>query len=523
MTTLADTPLRGSTPPRPDGRAAVEDRHAPVTDTLTVDGPRLRGRIPYGVESRDMGGWREVIEPGALAGARLDDLVATVDHAGVPIGRHPRTLELEDRADALHWSVELPESRSDVREAVERGDLRSGSWRMIVGREEWRGEVRHVHAIAELRDVAVVTIPAYTAAATEYRAAPEQTTEAAPVAQDTPSPEEGRPMRTEDRQQEAAPTGGLVVEDRTAQVEQRTIEDRVATALRSVRKGETRSLDTVNADPITPTEQATVLFDALRASSIALASGLLVIPTTRESIAWPQLVTSVDPSWVAEGALIPVGDPVFAELKAVPRKLAHRVVFSNEVADDSEPAIIDVLNQHLALMLGLKLDLAIFEGNAANGIRGLKFTPGIQTISMGTNGAPLTSYAPLVRAVGRLRSANVPGPYAIATHPDVLTELELLEDADGNQKARPAALPPIYTSSLLSTTETAGTSTTTRSAYVYSPSQVALVRRADATIEVDRSRLFDTDQSEMRGKLRADLLVPNVASVVRITGITPAA
>jgi HK97 family phage major capsid protein len=516
MTTLADThrPTAGT----------VEDRRAPVGDTLTVDGPRLRGRIPYGVESRDMGGWREVIEPGALSGAKLDDLVATVDHAGVPIGRHPRTLELEDRTDALHWSVELPESRSDVREAVERGDLRSGSWRMIVGRDEWRGEVRHVHSIAELRDVAVVTVPAYTASATEYRAAPEQTApEAAPAATNTPSPQEGRPMQTEDRQQEAAPTAGLVVEDRTAQVEQRTIEQRVATALRSVRKGETRSLDTVNADPITPTEQATVLFDALRASSIALASGLLVIPTTRESIAWPQLVTSVDPSWVAEGALIPVGDPVFAELKAVPRKLAHRVVFSNEVADDSEPAIIDVLNQHLALMLGLKLDLAIFEGNAANGIRGLKFTPGIQTISMGTNGAPLTSYAPLVRAVGRLRSANVPPPYAIAAHPDVLTELELLEDADGNQKARPATLPPIYTSSLLSTTETAGTSTTTRSAYVYSPSQLALVRRADATIEVDRSRLFDTDQSEMRGKLRADLLVPNVASVVRITGITPAA
>jgi HK97 family phage major capsid protein len=513
MTTLADTQ-------RPTA-GAVEDRRAPVGDTLTVDGPRLRGRIPYSVESRDMGGWREVIEPGALSGAKLDDLVATVDHAGVPIGRHPRTLELEDRAEALHWSVELPESRSDVREAVERGDLRSGSWRMIVGRDEWRGDVRHVHEIAELRDVAVVTVPAYTASATEYRAAPEQTTEAAPVATNTAEAEEA-PMQTEDRQQEA-PTAGLIVEDRTAQVEHRTIEQRVATALRSIRKGETRSLDTVNADPITPTEQATVLFDALRASSIALASGLLVIPTTRESLAWPQLVTSVDPSWVAEGAVIPAGDPAFAELKATPRKLAHRVIFSNEVADDSEPAIIDVLNQHLATMLGLKLDLAIYEGNAANGIRGLKFTPGIQTISMGTNGGALTSYAPFIRAVGRLRSANVPGPYAVATHPDVLTELELLEDADGNQKARPATLPPIYTSSLLSTTETAGTASTTRSAYVYSPSQLALVRRADATIEVDRSRLFDSDQSEMRGKLRADLLVPNPVGVVRITGILPAA
>ena len=88
------------------------------------------------VESRDLGGWREVIEPGALNGAKLDDLVATVDHVGIPIGRYPTTLELEDRADGAHWSVQLPESRSDVREAVERGDLRAGSWRMVVSSDE---------------------------------------------------------------------------------------------------------------------------------------------------------------------------------------------------------------------------------------------------------------------------------------------------------------------------------------------------------------------------------------------------
>src|SRR3954471_9008055 len=106
----------------------VEERSEP----LGVDGRLLRGRIPYGVESRDMGGWREVIAPGALRNTRLADLVATVDHVGVPIGRHPTPVPLDDRADGLHWSVDPPQSRADVREAVERGDLRAGSWRMVV-------------------------------------------------------------------------------------------------------------------------------------------------------------------------------------------------------------------------------------------------------------------------------------------------------------------------------------------------------------------------------------------------------
>ena len=93
----------------------------------------------------------EVIEPTALRGARLDDLTLTVEHAGVPLGRYPRTLELQERSDGLHWSAEPPQSRQDVIEAVQRGDLRAASWRMRVGRDEWHGDVRHVQEIAELR------------------------------------------------------------------------------------------------------------------------------------------------------------------------------------------------------------------------------------------------------------------------------------------------------------------------------------------------------------------------------------
>ena len=119
------------TRPTPD---TVEQRTA--ADTAIV-GKRLRGIVPYGVESRDLGGWREIIEPGALAGAKLDDLIALVDHTGIPIGRFPTTLDIEDRDDGLHWSVSLPESRSDLREAIERGDLRAGSWSMIVGADRW--------------------------------------------------------------------------------------------------------------------------------------------------------------------------------------------------------------------------------------------------------------------------------------------------------------------------------------------------------------------------------------------------
>ncbi|MBA3821916.1 MAG: HK97 family phage prohead protease, partial [Deltaproteobacteria bacterium] len=139
---------------------SVEQRTAPATAAAVpiVDGRRLRGVIPYGVESRDLGGWREVIDRGALDGADIADLIATREHDRARLlGRHPSTLQVEDRGDGFHWAVELPGSPvgEDVRVAVERGDLRSTSWRMVVERDRWDGDVRHIERIAELRDVTV--------------------------------------------------------------------------------------------------------------------------------------------------------------------------------------------------------------------------------------------------------------------------------------------------------------------------------------------------------------------------------
>ena len=80
---------------------------------------------------------------------------------------------------------------------------------------------------------------------------------------------------------------------------------------------------------------------------------------------------------------------------------------------------------------------------------------------------------------------------------------------------------PVHVSGQLSTTETQGTATTASSIYVYNASEVVYVRRSEIELELDRSRLFNSDQSELRAKLRGDLIVPNPTAVVRILGVTP--
>jgi HK97 family phage major capsid protein len=114
--------------------------------------------------------------------------------------------------------------------------------------------------------------------------------------------------------------------------------------------------------------------------------------------------------------------------------------------------------------------------------------------------------------VGLLRKANAPEPYVLACHPDVRTALEALQDTTGQPVQPPPSTPTFYTS----------TQVNVGTAYLYAPSQLAIVRRQDATLEVDRSRLFNSDESELRGKMRVGLIAPNPTAIVKLTAGTAA-
>lgn len=237
----------------------IEERQAPA---LVIDGKKIRGLIPYNVESRDLGGFTEIIEPGALNRTELEDLVCVVDHAGVPIGRHPTTLDLEDGDDGLRWAVDPPKSREDIREAVERGDLCGGSWRMVVGKDEWRDNVRHVIEIKQLKDVSVVTRPAYRDAVVELRSAQDNdaTQEAKAAVEDQTNNEE----RTEER---SHPAGSLRVEDRAE----------IAPVQSLAQVFESRGF---------PTSPATVTWDEFRTLTWSAGTVLTDLnPTRREGVA----------------------------------------------------------------------------------------------------------------------------------------------------------------------------------------------------------------------------------------------
>ena len=82
---------------------------------------------------------------------------------------------------------------------------------MRVKRDEWRGDVRHIHEISDLLDVSIVTAPAYPQAVTEYRSEPTNPGDAQEAVMGQ-QPEAETQETTEDRS--APTTGGLQVADR---------------------------------------------------------------------------------------------------------------------------------------------------------------------------------------------------------------------------------------------------------------------------------------------------------------------
>lgn len=488
---------------------SVEQRNAPQDGPApALEGRKLRGVIPYGVESRDLGGWREVMAPGCLASADRADLVATLNHdVSRLLGRHPATLELEDRADGLHWSCELPggPTGEDVRVAVERGDLRSTSWRMVVARDRWEGDVRHVEQVAELRDVAVVTTPAYAEARAEMRAAPDP----------EPAADDAAPEPQEANVPEKNPAGGLQVEDRAATDPTRPIEARMVEAMRGVPKGEARDLTHATAAPVERAEVSTFVFDKLRPSSVLLAAGVPVRETERRAVIFPTITGDIAVDFYNELEEITESDPTLGELEVEPRAIKGLVRGSSEAFEDSEPDLLDLVSGNLATQLALRLDREGLVGNTSKGFKGLTTMTGTQTLAVG---GALGNYDAIIKAVGLLAEANVPGPYAVLAHPRVLTALDLLKtDGSSNESlGRPDGLPPIYPASQLGVTGGAAPTTTV---VVFAPGMLMLVRRRDITVEVDRSQEFSRDAVLVRGKLRAALGTAHPEAVVKLTGV----
>lgn len=140
-------------------------------DEESVDNIIVGYSLKFNRWSEDLGGFKEIISPGALEGADMSDVRALIDHMPTNIiGRNTAgSLKLEVDDIGLKFRCKLPNTSyaRDLMENIRNGNINQCSFAFKVEDEEIDYDeetdmfTRTVKKFAEILDVSVVTYPAY--------------------------------------------------------------------------------------------------------------------------------------------------------------------------------------------------------------------------------------------------------------------------------------------------------------------------------------------------------------------------
>lgn len=124
-------------------------------------------------ESEDLGGFREIIMPGAFDGVMQDDVRALFNHdRNIVLGRtKSNTLRLRQTSKGLEYEYDSPDTQAarDLLVSIERGDVSQSSFAFFIDQQEWdepeepgQAAIRKIIKVRRLLDVSPVTYPGYT-------------------------------------------------------------------------------------------------------------------------------------------------------------------------------------------------------------------------------------------------------------------------------------------------------------------------------------------------------------------------
>jgi HK97 family phage prohead protease len=153
----------------------IERRDVPLPlciETRADGKPLIRGMAArYSVRSVDLGGFTEEIRPGAFDAVMKREgrnVVGLYNHEqNFVLGtERAGTLRVAATDDGLGYEIDPPETRRDVVELIQRGDVWGSSFAFTTKDDEWTtddngGHLRFIRSIEGLYDVGPVLTPAY--------------------------------------------------------------------------------------------------------------------------------------------------------------------------------------------------------------------------------------------------------------------------------------------------------------------------------------------------------------------------
>lgn len=274
-----------------------------------------------------------------------------------------------------------------------------------------------------------------------------------------------------------------------------------------------------------PTPLASWFIDRLRSQSVAVRAGARTIPMDSQTLAIARLETDPTIGWRAENASVAEGDPTFAAVTLTAKSLAGIVKVSRELMADSLN-VGEMIENALAQTMALEMDrAAIWGSGASNQPTGVVNTAGINTVSMGTNGAALTDYDPLIDAIYELHANNVPSPTAGIHNPRTGREMAKLKDGDDNPLGIPGMVSnvPLLATTACPIDDTQGTATDASSIVYGDYRQMFLGMRESINIRILDQLYAGSGQIGILVHARMDVQLAQPKAFCELGGIIPPA
>ncbi len=263
-----------------------------------------------------------------------------------------------------------------------------------------------------------------------------------------------------------------------------------------------------------------------RARVIEAGCRTMLLPAS--TTVFPALATGAAGVWHAENAADIEESMTFGRVEAQARTAAVLIRLSRELFEDLTPEGAALIEGDLTQALALKLDYAALRGSGVgNEPMGVRNTPGLNVVSMGTNGATPTNYDPVLDAIGAVREDNGE-PTAIIATPrtwGTLAKLKTGLSGDQTQLAQPhevIALPRLATNQI-GDAITWGSSGDTSELYVGEWPRMILGFLPELRVQVLRltERYADQLQLGLVAWIRGDVIVTRGSYFAVVAGIRP--
>lgn len=259
-------------------------------------------------------------------------------------------------------------------------------------------------------------------------------------------------------------------------------------------------------------------------SMLDAGANVAILNKQGDSFTIPAVDTIPTPGWRFEAGTVANAGPTFRPVTIVPQSLAFIFKVSRELLMDA-PGMDAALNVIIAQAFAKEIDRAGLIGSGTSPeIRGILNTTGVQTYDMGTDGAAITDYGPIVKAKRVLADVNAPAPNAIITSTRETETIDLFADTTGQPLRRPTALESLLFGSTtqIPIDDTHGTATNASSMFLGDFTKATFYMREQLSVMKLSELYAGTGEVGFACHARVDLALSYPKAFCVVKGVIPA-